>query len=68
MDMFMDKLAQKLTAQEIIKANTAADIEELNKLKNQIAEYNECLARLQKSTIKKGQEAIWLRLRFMQAK
>ena len=48
MDMFMDKLAQKLTAQEIIKANTAADIEELNKLKNQIAEYNECLARLQK--------------------
>ena len=48
MDMFMDKLAQKLTAQEIIKANTAADVEELNKLKNQIAEYNECLAKLQK--------------------
>jgi len=48
MDMFMDKLAQKLTAQEIIKANTAADMEELNRLKNQIAEYNECLARLQK--------------------
>lgn len=48
MDMFMDKLAQKLTAQEIIKANTAADIEELNRLKNQIAEYNECLAKLQK--------------------
>ena len=46
MDMFMDKLAQKLTAQEIIKANTAADVEELNKLKNQIAEYNECLAKL----------------------
>lgn len=48
MDMFMDKLAQKLTAQEIIKANTAADMEELNKLKNQIAEYNECLSKLQK--------------------
>lgn len=48
MDMFMDKLAQKLTAQEIIKANTAADVEELNKLKNQIAEYNECLAKMQK--------------------
>lgn len=48
MDMFMDKLAQKLTAQEIIKANTAADMEELNKLKNQIAEYNECLGKLQK--------------------
>lgn len=48
MDMFMDKLAQKLTAQEIIKANTAADMEELNRLKNQIAEYNQCLAKLQK--------------------
>lgn len=48
MDMFMDKLSQKLTAQEIIKANTAADVEELNKLKNQIAEYNECLGKLQK--------------------
>lgn len=48
MDMFMDKLAQKLTAQEIIKANTAADVEELNKLKNQIAEYNECLSKMQK--------------------
>lgn len=48
MDMFMDKLAQKLTAQEIIKANTAADVEELNKLKNQIGEYNECLTKLQR--------------------
>ena len=48
MDMFMDKLAQKLNAQEIIRANTAADAEEMNKLKNQIAEYNDCLAKLQK--------------------
>ena len=36
MDMFMDKLAQKLTAQEIIKANTAAETEELNRLRDQI--------------------------------
>ena len=48
MDMFTDKLAHKLTAQEIIKANTAADVEELNKMKNQIAEYNECVTKLQK--------------------
>lgn len=47
MDMFMDKLAQKLTAQEIIRANTAADTEELNRLRNQIAEYNDCLTKLQ---------------------
>lgn len=50
MDMFMDRLAQKLTAQEIIKANTTADTEELNRLRNQVAEYNECLARLQQLT------------------
>lgn len=48
MDMFMDKLAQKLTAQEIIKANTAADTEELNRLKSRVAEYNECLEKLKK--------------------
>lgn len=48
MDTFMDKLAQKLNAQEIIKANTAADTEELNRLKNQVAQYNECLDRLRR--------------------
>ena len=48
MDLFMDKLAQKLNAQEIIKANTAADTEELNRLKNQVAQYNECLDKLRK--------------------
>lgn len=48
MDMFMDRLPQKLTAQDIIKANTAADTEELKNLRNQIAAYNECLDRLQR--------------------
>ena len=48
MDMFMDKLAQKLTAQEMIRANTAADTEELNRLRNQIEEYNDCLTKLQR--------------------
>ncbi len=48
MDMFMDKLAQKLSAQEMIKANTAADTEELNRLKDQVEEYNEYLDRLKK--------------------
>lgn len=47
MDMFMDKLAQKLNAQEIINANTSADTEELNRLRSQIAEFNDCLAKLQ---------------------
>ena len=47
MDTFMDKLAQKLNAQEMIKANSAADAEEMNQLKNQLREYDECLAQMQ---------------------
>lgn len=47
MDTFMDKLAHKLTAQEMIKANSAADAEEMNRLKSQIKEYREILDRLQ---------------------
>ncbi len=47
MDTFMDKLAQKLNAQEMIKANSAADAEEMDQLKNQLREYDECLAQMQ---------------------
>lgn len=47
MDSFMDKLAQKLTAQEMIRANSAADAEEMKKLKGQIKEYRDILDRLQ---------------------
>lgn len=46
MDMFTDKLAEKLAAQEIISANSAADAEQINRLKNQIVEYDECLSKL----------------------
>lgn len=48
MDIFMDKLAQRTNAQEIIRANTTAEIEELDKLRSRVAEYNECLDKLQK--------------------
>ncbi len=48
MDTFMDKLAQKLTAQEMIKANTAADAEEMQKLKSQVEEYRDILDKMQK--------------------
>lgn len=47
MDTFMDKLAQRLTAQEMIRANAAAEAEETNQLKNQVQEYQACLAQLQ---------------------
>ncbi len=57
MDTFMDKLAQKLTAQEMIKANAAADAEEMDKLRNQLKEYNDCLAKMQK-LIADGEEKL----------
>ncbi len=46
MDAFMDKLAEKLRAGEIIKANRAADIEEMERLQSRVKEYEACLERL----------------------
>ncbi|MBE5868252.1 MAG: hypothetical protein E7293_04730 [Lachnospiraceae bacterium] len=43
MDNFIDKIAQKLTAQEMIRANAAADAAELQKMKAQAAQYEELL-------------------------
>lgn len=48
MDTFIDRLAEKLNAQEIINANRAADTEELIRLKNQLKEYEKCLDQLGK--------------------
>ncbi len=39
MDNFMDKLAQKFNAQEMIKANSQAEAAEMKKLQLQVAEY-----------------------------
>ncbi len=43
MDTFMDKLAQKFTAQEMIKANAAAEAAELQRARDQVKQYNDCL-------------------------
>lgn len=43
MDTFMDKLAQKFTAQEMIKANSAAEAAELQRTREQVKKYNDCL-------------------------
>lgn len=52
MDTFMDKLAQKLTAQEMIKANAAADAAELSRLREQTAEYEALLNKIQENNEK----------------
>ncbi len=43
MDIFVDKLSQKLTAAEMIKANAAADAAELQKAKGQVLQYDALL-------------------------
>ncbi len=47
MDTLMDKLAQKLNAQEMIRANGEAEAEQMQYLKAQVGEYQGCLDRLQ---------------------
>jgi hypothetical protein len=46
MDTLMDKLAQKLNAQEMIRANGEAETEQMNFLKTQVSEYQGCLDKL----------------------
>ena len=43
MDNFIDKLAQKFNAQEMIKANSQAEAAEMKKLQLQISEYEKIL-------------------------
>lgn len=44
----MDKLAQKISAQELIKANSQAEAEELQRLQMQVSEYEKILQEMRK--------------------
>ena len=48
MDNFIDRLAQKFTAGEVIRANSAAEERELKRLREQVAEYERCLQEMRK--------------------
>ena len=52
MDNFMDKLAQKFSAQELIKANSQAEAEEMKRLQIQVAEYEKILQEMRKLNYK----------------
>ncbi len=52
MDNFIDKLAQKFNAQEMIKANSQAEAMELEKLQQQVAEYERILQDIRKLNYK----------------
>ena len=48
----MDKLAQKFSAQEMIKANSQAEAEELKRLQMQVSEYEKILQEMRKLNYK----------------
>jgi len=64
MDNFMDKIAQKLNSQEIIRANAAADAAELENLekqltlfKEQMEKYDDCLQEMRRLNLKNIESA-----------
>lgn len=52
MDTFMDKIAQKFNAQEMIKANAEAEEKELKRLKAQLSEYDSRIQEIGKLNLK----------------
>ena len=59
MDNFMEKIAQKLNSQDMIRANSAADAAELDNVKNQITlfkeqmeKYDDCLQEMRKLNLR----------------
>lgn len=52
MDNFMDKIAQKLSSQEAIRANSAADAAQIEKLQAQVEEYDACMKEMRKLNLK----------------
>lgn len=52
MDNFIDKLAQKFNAQELIKANTQAETAQMERLQLQVAEYEKILQEMRRLNYK----------------
>ena len=64
MDNFMEKIAQKLNSQDMIRANSAADAAELDNVKNQITlfkeqmeKYDDCLQEMRKLNLRNIENA-----------
>ncbi len=52
MDTFIDKLAQKRNAQEMIRANSAAEAARLEQMQNQMKAYDEIMQEVRKVNLK----------------
>lgn len=55
MDNFMDKIAQRLAAQEIIRANSAAEAAEFEKLQMKVSEYDACMQEIRKLNLRNSE-------------
>ncbi len=52
MDTFIDKLAQKKNAQEMIRANSAAEAAKMEQMRKQLAAYDEVMQEIRRVNIK----------------
>ena len=52
MDTFIDKLAQKRNAQEMIRANSAAEAARMEQMQNQLKAYDEIMQEIRKVNLK----------------
>ncbi len=55
MDNFMEKLAQRFNASEMIKANSQAEAKEIEKLRRQIAEYDQVIQQMRQLHLKNAE-------------
>ena len=53
----MDKLAQRFNAQEIIKANSQAEAQEIGRLREHLRAYDDCLQEMRKLNLKNVETA-----------
>lgn len=58
MDNFMDKIAQRLAAQEIIRANSAAEAAEFEKLQMKMSEYDACMQEIRKLNLRNSENEL----------
>ena len=61
MDNYMDKLSQRCSAQEIIRANAQAEAKETGRLREQIQGYDECMQEMRMLNLKNVESAEQLR-------
>lgn len=57
MDTFMDKLASKFNAQEMIRANSAAEARENERLHKEVEVYKQCLQEMRQISLQNSQTA-----------